>query len=369
MHFAIPAVVLNVHGVAPRDLDRLSSLFTLFRDAHLNPDQTKKTGFSRQQRRRVGIQPVNIGPVAKNLTMTKRFFRLRRSRRVQAPVSGIIGFVNRQFMMIRHAQSRFLIEAFDREQWCPVLQAMLAVDDPEVLRAILGEVADEDPELQWIYHLDDEELAAIVATFNVSVDAALLDSKNLDIILLRYDGIDQTPPYLAHTRYELPLLLDGRKKLARMVDLYPPMTFEGEDRFDHWVAKGMLHREEVSEPFDPPIEPRGQTYLGHRTVYYTPKGEEWRIPASKLIWDASGKAGGWNEYFERLEGMLFGYEDWQNDWWIKQGDDRWWLRRPVMLLRGDRDRAGMDRNRRISCVAAHRSSGADHHDVRPGEGD
>jgi hypothetical protein len=135
------------------------------------------------------------------------------------------------------------------------------------------------------------------------------------------------------------------------------------------VAKGMLHREEVSEPFDPPIEPRGQTYLGHRTVYYTPKGEEWRIPASKLIWDASGKAGGWNEYFERLEGMLFGYEDWQNDWWIKQGDDRWWLRRPVMLLRGDRDRAGMDRNRRISCVAAHRSSGADHHDVRPGEGD
>jgi hypothetical protein len=39
----------------------------------------------------------------------------------------------------------------------------------------------------------------------------------------------------------------------------------------------------------------------------------------KLIWHASGKSGGWNEYFERLEGMLFGYEDWQNDWWIKQG--------------------------------------------------
>src|SRR6267142_2998610 len=42
------------------------------------------------------------------------------------------------------------------------------------------------------------------------------------------------------------------------------------------------------------------------------------IPASRLIWDASDKSGGWNEYFERLEGMLFGYEDWQNDWWIKQ---------------------------------------------------
>jgi hypothetical protein len=215
-------------------------------------------------------------------------------------------------------QSRFLIEAFDHEQWCPVLQAMLPVDDPEALRAILGEVADEDPELQWVYWLDDAQLAAIVATFNVSFDAAQLDSKDLTIGLFRWRPSQQTP-YLIHTQYELPLLLDGRKKLARMSDMYPPMTFEGEDRFDHWVAKGMLHREEVNEPFDPPIQTRGQTYLGHRTVYYTPKGEEWRIPASKLVWVASGKSGGWNEYFERLEGMLYGYEDWQNDWWIKEG--------------------------------------------------
>jgi Protein of unknown function (DUF5131) len=56
---------------------------------------------------------------------------------------------------------------------------------------------------------------------------------------------------------------------------------------------------------------------GFRTVYYTPKGEEWRVAAHKLIRKASDKSGGWNEHFERLEGMLFGYEDWQNDWWIK----------------------------------------------------
>ena len=215
-------------------------------------------------------------------------------------------------------QSRFLIEAFDLEQWCPVLQAMFPVDDPQVLRAILAGMADDDPELEKIYFLDDEELAAIVATFNVSFDAAQLDSKDLEISLFQWRSCDRMP-YLTHTGYELPLLLDGRKKLARMLDLYPPMTFKGEDRFEHWVAKGVLHREEVNEPFDKPIQSRGQTYLGHRTVYYTPKGEEWRIPASKLIWDASGKSGGWNEYFERLEGMLFGYEDWQNDWWIKSG--------------------------------------------------
>jgi hypothetical protein len=183
-------------------------------------------------------------------------------------------------------QFRFLIEAFDLEQWCPVLQAMLTVDDPQALRAILAGVADGDPELETTYWLDDEDLAAIVATFNVSFDAAQLDSKALVINLFRWRPSDQTP-YLTHTGYELPLLLEGRKKLARMSDPYPPMTFEGEDRFEHWVAKGVLHREEVNEPFDKPIQTSsGQTYLGHRTVYYTPKGEEWRIPASKLIWDA-----------------------------------------------------------------------------------
>ena len=90
-------------------------------------------------------------------------------------------------------------------------------------------------------------------------------------------AVSNRMPYLTHTGYEFPLLLDGLKKLARMLDLYPPMTFKGEDRFEHWVAKGELHREEVNEPFDKPIQSRGQTYLGHRTVYYTPKGEEWRF--------------------------------------------------------------------------------------------
>jgi hypothetical protein len=202
---------------------------------------------------------------------------------------------------------------------------MFPVDDPQVLHAILAGAADDDPKLEKTYFLDEEKLAAIVATFNVSFDPAQLDSKDLEINLCRWRPSDRTPylPYLSHTGYELPLLLDGRKKLARMSDLYPPMAFEGEDRFEHWVAKGVLHREEVNEPYDKPVQTSyGQTCLGHRTVYYTPKGEEWRIPASKLIWDAAGKSGGWNEYFERLEGMLFGYEDWQNDWWIKQGITR-----------------------------------------------
>ncbi len=43
-------------------------------------------------------------------------------------------------------QSRFLIQAFDLKQWCPVLQAMFLVDDRKALRAILAGRAGDDPE-------------------------------------------------------------------------------------------------------------------------------------------------------------------------------------------------------------------------------
>jgi hypothetical protein len=212
--------------------------------------------------------------------------------------------------------NHFILEAFDRDQWCAVLQALVHVSDLGWLRAFLGRAADDDPELQHRYRLDDADLARLVAEFDVAFDPRQLDSKDLEINLFRWHRLRETP-YLIHTEYELPLLLDGRKKLARMGHGYPPATFDGEHRFEHWVANGFLYREEVVEPFDPP----GKTYLGHRTVYYTPRGEEWRIPASKLIYEAAGKSGGWNEHFERLEGMLYGYADWQNDWWINVGLD------------------------------------------------
>ncbi|HEY6258913.1 MAG TPA: hypothetical protein VIY51_24315 [Xanthobacteraceae bacterium] len=217
--------------------------------------------------------------------------------------------------MRRTARSNhFVLEAFDRDQWCPVLQARFQVHDLDALRATVGKAADDDPGLEQCYRLDNDDLAAIVAKFAIAFDPTQLQARELDISLFRWRRSFESP-YLIHTGYELPLLLDGRKKLARMSHAYPPATFDGEDRFEHWVAKGFLHREEVVEPFHPPAK----KYLGHRMVYYTPKGEEWRIPASKLIWEASGKCGGWNEHFERLEGMLYGYKDWQNDWWIKVG--------------------------------------------------
>jgi hypothetical protein len=209
--------------------------------------------------------------------------------------------------------NRFFLEMFDCTLWCPTAQAPFHVRDVDALRSILGLAADQDPTLEDNYLLNDEHIAAIVSTFDTFDPRQFDANADLAIWLSRSPGLIEAP-YLVHTRYELPLLLDDRKKLARFMYAYPrEEAFDGEEAFDRWVANGVLHKEVVDEPFEEPI---GDVQRA-RTVYYTPKGEEWRVPALKLINKASDKSGGWNEHFERLEGMLFGYEDWQNDWWIK----------------------------------------------------
>jgi len=188
---------------------------------------------------------------------------------------------------------------------------MFVVERPEELQALLGEAADNDPNLEMFYTLEQSEAVAISRHFNVPFEA---DDRTTS--LYQFAGLGETP-YLIHTGYELALLLDGRKKFARMGEEYPPERHQNEDRFDHYVALGLLHKEVDFQKFDLPVYLKnGRTFAGVRTVYYTRKGEEWRVPAWRLIERASRKSG-WNEHFERLEGMLFGYEDWQNDWWIE----------------------------------------------------
>jgi hypothetical protein len=206
---------------------------------------------------------------------------------------------------------RFILQAIDPDLGHPAFEAMFAVERPEELRAILGEAAAEDSELDYFYTLEAEELVAISRQFDVP-----FDSQGRVTCLYKWTH-QREVPYLIHTGYELALMLDGRKQFTRISMEYPPLNHLIEDRFDHYVAQGLLHKEVELETFDKPYRMKnGRVFEGLRTVYYTRKGEEWRIAAWRLVSKASAKAG-WNESFERLEGMLFGYEDWQNDWWIE----------------------------------------------------
>jgi hypothetical protein len=204
---------------------------------------------------------------------------------------------------------RFILQALDPDHGSPVLEALFLVSEIEDLRALLSNARD-DPELERWYTLDAAELAAINKRFGVA-----FDPEGRDLYLSSWSSI-RNIPYLVHSGYELPLLLEARKQLAYFSEAYPPGLHWNEEKFDRYVVEGALHKEVVVEPFEQPIyREDGSVIEGLRTVYYARKGEEWRIPASKLIWDGATKSV-WSDDFELLQGMLFGYEDWQNDWWI-----------------------------------------------------
>jgi hypothetical protein len=209
---------------------------------------------------------------------------------------------------------RFVLQALDPEHGSPVLEALFWVANFDELRALLGPCTDDDPELIGSYNLDTSDLVELSRLFGV-----VFDSGGRETQLCRWHSL-RNVPYLVHTGYELPLMLEGRKPFSYFVQEYPPHQHFREEYFEPYVSKRVLRREVELEPFAAPIHGKsGQVFEGIRTVFYALKGEEWRIPAWKLIRTVAQKSG-WNAQFERLEGTLLGYEDWQNDWWIAR---RW----------------------------------------------
>lgn len=208
----------------------------------------------------------------------------------------------------------YILAAFDEERWCQVLATKIEGASAESLRPILGIDGKAGLDLDSAeYTLEPREIDAIERRFGARLELDALGLPAVRVILLRAPAAGFENPYLVHTGYELPLLLEGRKKLANMYWEYPPASFPGEESFDRWVERGALHKEIFFEPFD------DGKLQGVRWVYYTQKGEEWRIPAFRML----RSAGVWNKHFERLEGMLYGYDDWQIDWWINARIGAW----------------------------------------------
>jgi len=205
---------------------------------------------------------------------------------------------------------RSFLQALDPDYGCAVLEAKFEVADLDGLRAILGLDADEDPELRCDYPLDPDDLIKITKQYGAEFDPG-----DRQVQLAPWHSL-RTVPYLVHTNFELFLLINGTKQFARHLEVCPPHQHFQEDLFDRFVSEGLLHKEVFVMPFPAPLKLKdGRIYEGDREVCYTRKGQEWRIPAWRLIRAAFQKSR-WNDDFERLLGMLFGYEEWQMDWWI-----------------------------------------------------
>jgi hypothetical protein len=207
---------------------------------------------------------------------------------------------------------QFVLQAMDPEMNCPFLEARFVAGDLSALRGILGRDADHDQDLHHLYPLNTDQLASIVQIYGVPFAPG-----DRTTILEPWHAM-RAVPYLVHTNFELPLMLDGRKPLAVFSGTCPSEWFDNEmAKFAPYVAEGLFVRRLVSRPFPEPYHlPDGPSSDEIREVYFAVCGQEWRIDAFLMLRDIAAKSG-WNDALERFEGSLLGYEDWQNDWWIK----------------------------------------------------
>lgn len=156
------------------------------------------------------------------------------------------------------------------------------------------------------YPLDAATLGKISEKFAISFKNPLLEA------YLRAWRITDGLPYKLHTNRELALMLSGEKPLAvfcQWLPANPEFELIPERHFAPYVEAGTLR---AFEYFVDDAKARKI-----RFVLYAAAGEEWRVPAYMLLKMTATKSG-WNEGFERMEGSLLGYEDWQNDVYIEQ---------------------------------------------------
>jgi len=209
---------------------------------------------------------------------------------------------------------RFILQALDPALRRPILEALFDVASLEDIRVLLGPQAAGDPELHQLYYPTVDQLRMIIDRFDVPFDPG---GRPVRLHNLEIRG---RLPYLFHSGYELALLLDGTKQFGFVDHFYPPYRHEEEDLFDLHVSHGVLHKEAELEPWDPPVYKQdGRVCEGFRRVYYTRKDEEWRIAAHRLLWSTRQP---WDATHERLWSMVFGYEDWQTDYWIAYNRER-----------------------------------------------
>jgi hypothetical protein len=117
-------------------------------------------------------------------------------------------------------------------------------------------------------------------------------------------------PYKTHTNRELFLMLYDDKPLAAFSENIPT-TSDFVIIPEKFFLPYVLKNEILSIEF---ITTNNEEKIRH-VLYATPL-ETWRMPAYLLLKETAQNTQ-WSEDFERLEGSLLGYKNWQIDYYIK----------------------------------------------------
>lgn len=206
----------------------------------------------------------------------------------------------------------FVFLGFDAVTKTVCAEWRVHIDDLEQLRSLLAPASDGDRDLDGGY---DELSKRDMRRIGRLCVPPIVPHAIFSGISRPFHPFDAVP-YLIHTNFELPLMLEGRKPLAVFGHGYPSAWFDDFlAPFDPFVASGQFVRRIIDTPM-PDLKQRRPDLDGIRNVFFALPEEEWRIDA--YIEKISNRTGAWDDDLERLQGSLLGYEDWQNDWWIEE---------------------------------------------------
>lgn len=207
---------------------------------------------------------------------------------------------------MQRPKTSFILSAVDPDLLYPWLEVRFETDDLDTLRRILELDAARDADFERVYLLTPAEVAVVCHAFGIGFEHG-----SREAFLFKHVDTGVRIPYLVHTGYELALMVQGRKPFGFIdFDSDSPRSVKLKEKFDAYVAQGVLHSQEFI--FDAAARPSRR--IGQ--ILYTRKGEEWRLSALEFIRQNINRHGDGCENMERLEGALLGYEKWQNDWWI-----------------------------------------------------
>jgi hypothetical protein len=198
---------------------------------------------------------------------------------------------------------KLVLETIDDLTGCVGREIAFDVEDLGQLSSIILEDA-KSIRPGWNLQLDLEQLKSLKTSFGIN---SLPDADRAN--LRTWMKIDELP-YKVHANRELILMLMGKKPLAVFSEVVPEdigLDLIPERYFAKYVDCGRFIKREAFLC----LEERTI-----RTVFYAFPEESWRIDAYLLMKKLVGKVG-WSEGFERMEGSLLGYDDWQNDAYIE----------------------------------------------------
>jgi hypothetical protein len=208
---------------------------------------------------------------------------------------------------------RFVLEFIDQNTNSLEDEVLFEVENVKLLCAQIGMDAESfDPAAY--FELEDDDVVRIGRTFEIDVSTRK-DKRR--VCLRAAQGYDELS-YKIHTNRELKLMLADRKPLAAFVENYPrDSEYEiiPEAAFGPYVTSGRLVKREKIYLNSDGANGRKPRH-SFRRVLYAQIGEAWRIDAYLLLHETA-EISGWNEGFERMEGTLLGYEQWQNDEYLK----------------------------------------------------